>query len=296
MNSKVKQREGFGFYQLDPVPKEAALAEFYESQYYHLIRAGGRAPHLRKKMEGGEVARREQAWLNDVSFRDLVDLLGRQIAPGARVLDIGAGMGDFVAYLCERGFDAEGIEPAREPSAAARESGLAVHTADLASWSADPGKLGSYAAVTMINVLEHVPDPVTVVEQARSLLAADGVLMVRVPNDFTEIQEAARAALDKDAWWVFSPDHINYFSVTSLHEFLAAKGFSVVEEMGDFPMELFLLMGEDYIGNTELGAAVHAKRCRLEQAMPAALRQKMYAALASVGIGRNIATFARRTD
>jgi len=291
---KIKEVENHGFLQLDPVPQTEELSRFYESQYYHLIRNGGRAPHIGRLLEGGEVAEQERRWLREVMFRDIAETLAGLVAAGGAVLDIGAGTGDLVAFLGECGYQAEGIEPAKEPSESAREFGLAIHTADLASWSGDLSNHQRYDAVVMINVLEHVPVPQAVVEQAVRLLRPGGVLVIRVPNDFSEIQSAAQKALDKDAWWVFAPDHINYFGVNSLRSFLESFGLSVESEMTDFPMEMFLLMGDDYISEPTLGPALHLKRCRMELAMPSSLRRKLYTALASVGVGRNVTTFARK--
>ncbi len=291
---KVKLIEKYGFQQLDPVPRSDELSRFYESQYYHLIRSGGRAPHIRKMLEGGDVAQKEREWLRNVMFRDIAETLANLIPAGATVLDIGAGTGDFVAFMAECGYHAEGIEPATEPSESAREIGLTIHTTDLASWADDKNNHERYDAVVMVNVLEHVPDPEAVVEQSTKLLRPGGVLIIRVPNDFTEIQEAAQKKLNKDAWWVFAPDHINYFSVESLRRFLEAFSLDVEAEMTDFPMEMFLLMGDDYIGDSKLGPLVHQKRCSMELAMSSDLRRKLYSALASVGIGRNITTFARK--
>lgn len=291
---KVKVIEKYGYRQLDPVPRSDELSKFYESQYYHLIRNGGRAPHIRKMLEGGDVAHREREWLRSVMFRDIAETLASLIFEGANVLDIGAGTGDFVAFMAECGYRAEGIEPATEPSESAREIGLAIHTADLASWAGDQNNYERYDAVVMVNVLEHVPDPESVVEQSMKLLRPGGVLVIRVPNDFTEIQKATQEKLNKDVWWVFAPDHINYFSVESLRRFLGAFNLDVEVEMTDFPMEMFLLMGDDYIGDSKLGSVVHQKRCNLELAMSSDFRRKLYTALASVGIGRNITTFARK--
>ena len=52
-----------------------------------------------------------------------------------------------------------------------------------------------FDGITLINVLEHVPHPVEVVETCRGMLGSAGVLVVRVPNDFTEMQAAAHAKL-----------------------------------------------------------------------------------------------------
>jgi SAM-dependent methyltransferase len=292
--SAVSKEPRSGYYRLDPIPSDKELTSFYESRYYDLIRKGGRAPELGRLSEGGAPARRESEWLRDGMYRDIAETL-KEIAPGkSRVLDIGAGMGAFVRFMRDEGFDAAGIEPAKEPSEAARKQGLPIHTATLSSWVSDPGNAGTADIVVMLNVLEHIPNPEAMLAQTRTVLSSGGLVVIRVPNDFTEIQDAARKALGKEPWWICAPDHINYFSVESLRTFLGNCGMEPVFSITDFPMEFFLLMGDDYAGNPAVGASVHEKRVKFELALPSALRRKLYGALASAGIGRNVMTFARK--
>ena len=292
--SATKRHPRFDFHQLDPLPTSDELSSFYESQYYHLIRQGGRAPELRRMMEGGESARSELEWLRNTTYLDVADTL-RSLSPsGNRVLDIGAGTGDFVSFLVERGFAAEGIEPALLPSEAARERGLNIATADLATWAADGAHEARYDAVVALNVLEHVPDPESFVDRCLKLLRPGGILALKVPNDFSEIQAAAQQKLQTDPWWVCVPDHVNYFNIASLRKFLESFGLDIVGQVTDFPMELFLLFGDDYTSNPEVGKQMHRKRQQLETALPADLRRRLYAAFASVGMGRAVTAFARK--
>ena len=68
----------------------------------------------------------------------------------------------------------------------------------------------------------------------------------------------------------------------------------MVHEQGDFPMELFLLMGDDYVNTPKQGESCHRRRVQFEQAVPGGLRRRLYAALAREGVGRNCLTFAER--
>ena len=283
-----------GFRRLDPLPAADELAAFYESRYYDLIRRGGRAPEIGRLLAGGETAAREREWLAATLYADLVDGLETHGAGGGRVLDIGAGTGDLVAHLQSAGLRASGIEPSQDASRLARERWLDVAAATVEQWAADPAHRGAYAGAVLINVLEHVPQPQALLATIGTLLAPGGVLCVRVPNDFSDWQAAAAAACGHDGWWVAAPDHIHYFSHDSLARTLAACGFEPVQLTTDFPMEFFLLMGEDYVADPALGPGLHERRRRFELALPAALRRRLYAAFASVGAGRNTLAFAVR--
>ncbi|HEX3135950.1 MAG TPA: class I SAM-dependent methyltransferase, partial [Planctomycetota bacterium] len=152
-----------------------------------------------------------------------------------------------------------------------------------------------FGATVMLNVLEHVRDPEAFLAHALRLLQPDGLLVIRVPNDFTPFQEAAwKATGERRRWWIARPDHINYFDFASLRSLLSALGCEVVAESSDFPMELFLLLGMDYANEPALGARCHEMRVRCEMALPPELRRRIYAALASAGVARNCMIAARR--
>lgn len=285
-----------GYKRLDPIPADGALGAFYESQYYDLIRRGGRAPEIRRLMAGGAEAASERGWLTATQYEDIRFLIERY-APGRRVLDVGCGIGDLLAFLKEQRFDPTGIEPSAEASAAARKRGLKVQTAVLEDFvrehEAAAGAPG-YDAVILASVLEHVPDPMRVLALAHRLLREGGCLVVHVPNDFSEMQAAAHRQRGGAPWWVAAPDHINYFNFHSLGVCFEKSGYAVVHTQGDFPMELFLLMGESYIGDPELGRACHQKRVRFEMALEPDFRRRIYQALAAVGVGRAITMVGRK--
>lgn len=292
-NHKIVVDPTFGHRRLDPMPSDAALGAFYESQYYHLIRAGGRAPELERLMSGGPDAEAERAWLEHTLYGDVAETL-RERAPGTRVLDVGCGTGDLVASLNAAHFEAEGIEPSEDAATRGRERGLPIHTASLADFAQRDDARGSFDAVTLLNVLEHVPDPSGVLAAVHDLLSPNGVVCIRVPNDFSRIQRAAEHVLDKAPWWVAVPDHVNYFDHDSLLAFLDGHGFEPLQLEGDFPMEFFLLLGRDYVGEREVGAECHARRVELETKLSRDDRRALYRSLARGGLGRNSMVFARR--
>jgi SAM-dependent methyltransferase len=88
-------------------------------------------------------------------------------APPGPVLDVGAGGGTLVAALRRRGREATGLERGAGP--------------DLAELSRDRGA-GGWAAIVFWHSLEHLPEPAAALEHAAALLAADGVIVIAVPN------------------------------------------------------------------------------------------------------------------
>ena len=202
-----------------------------------------------------------------------------------------AELGDLISYLKENYFEPIGVEPSIEAVKIAQSIFLKVYNCTLEGLNQFIES--RFDAIVMINVLEHVPNPVQFIETAKRYMNPEGVLCVRVPNDFSELQDAASAALQKPPWWVASPGHINYFNVESLHDFFLRLGFEIVHFQSDFPMELFLLMGDDYIDNPTVGSNCHKKRVKFELSIPAHLRRKIYVSLGKAGVGRDNLIFGK---
>ena len=269
-----------GWAHLDPIPDEAELALMYERTYYQEHNPGW----LDKD-------RAEQAYW-DLEHADKLDDWERLLGPGPqRLLDVGCSGGLLLEYAVARGWHAEGIEPSTEAVEEVRAHGLTVHEglyqdSDLAA--------GSFDVVHSKLVGEHLPAPRAFLAWVARILRPGGIVCVHVPNDFNALQLAARDALGKEDWWVAPPFHINYFGFESLERLLAASDFQPVGRDTTFPVEWFLLMGEDYVGDGELGAYVHKRRMTLETRLEAlGMRRSLHAHLAAEGTGREAIVHAR---
>lgn len=289
----IVRNEFWGYSHVDPLPSDAELGEFYANQYYELIAKGGRAPELRRLQGGGQAAEEEREWLACTLWSDI-----RHIAEGLlesqngkTILDVGCGPGHFAVFMRESGWSAAGVEVSVEARRDLREQGIEAYGS---LTDVPPVMEGSFSLVTLINVLEHVRKPFEMVSAVRPLMAEDSLLVIRVPNDFSETQECAQKRIEKDPWWIAVPDHVNYFNFQSLQTFLAKLDFEVVHMTTDFPMEIFLLMGDDYTSDSTVGAACHARRKALEMGLSQDLRRRLYCCFAQQGIGRNCLCFARK--
>jgi SAM-dependent methyltransferase len=284
----------YGYRRLEPLPTGSEFERFYQSEYYDLLRKGGRAPDLRRLLAGGEEAERERAWLRETLYTDIGWAL-RCHGSGERVLDVGCGQGEFLQWLEDQGFEPHGLEPAEDAAELARERGLDARTGTLEDLFREIER-PTFHVVVLLQVLEHVPDPTEMLRGIHGLLEPGGLLYVRAPNDFNPLQEAAQRKLGKDPWWIAVPDHVNYFDIASLCELIRRLGFEPVDIQADFPMELFLLMGLDYVDDPEIGAACHARRVEAERSMPAEVRRDLFRSFATAGIGRNAQVLARKVD
>jgi len=276
-----------GFRHVLPLPDPETLERIYRHEYY--------SEEKPLYLERHEADREWWQLVHDERLERFEALLPRA---GRRVLDVGCGPGLFLAQARRRGWNALGIEPSRQAAAHCQAQGLDVVNDFLSSASA--AMLGQFDAVHLSEVLEHIPDPAGMLGLIHGLLQPGGVLCVVVPNDYSPFQKALRQVEGFDPWWVVPPHHLNYFERASLARLLERSGFEVLAAEATFPIDLFLLMGENYVGNDELGRQCHARRKRLELTLEKAglrtLKQNLYAALAEQGIGRELVLFARRRE
>jgi SAM-dependent methyltransferase len=219
----------------------------------------------------------------------------RQYAPGRHVLDAGCGSGDLVAFLAANGFDAIGFDPSKDAVRHGEVRGLRIEQATISGYAERyVDRRGDLDAISLMGVLDCVPEAPAALRDLEGCLKPGGVLYIWVGNQFNLLQTAARDALRLDPWWVVVPDHLNYFDRESLLKLLDDVGFDVLDVMSDFPMEMFLLMGDNYRADPAVGAACHARRVAFEMGLPAEQRRKLYRGFAAQGIGRCIHVVARK--
>jgi len=107
-----------------------------------------------------------------------IDLLER-VVPRGRLLDIGCSVGHFLELARARGWSVEGVELNARAVAHARSLGLPVRDTAL---TADAYPPGGFAAVTLWEVLDDLPDPDALMTTVTRLLQPGGALLVLVPN------------------------------------------------------------------------------------------------------------------
>jgi SAM-dependent methyltransferase len=221
--------------------------------------------------------------------------------PDARtIFDIGFGFAQALLYFKDKGFDVSGIEPSTEGVQYAKEHGLSnVYGAGIEDF--DVVGTNRYDVVMLLNVLEHLRYPAETIKEIKNkLMTKDGLLIIEVPNEFNDFQMVANDEYNLNDWWICPPNHINYFSASSLENLLEKSGFTIVKKEASFPLELFMLMGDVYVGNDNLGKECHNKRVLFESLMRKHNKSDkladFYSRLAELDLGRQIILYARPTN
>ena len=124
--------------------------------------------------EVGETEERKFA----TSLRDLQQLARPPVRPSARLIDIGTGNGAFLLFAKARGFqDLSGHDIPGEDTAELTRSGISVYQ-DF-DYAAIPSS--SFDVATLLDVMEHVPDPHQVARAAYRILKPGGVIYFHAP-------------------------------------------------------------------------------------------------------------------
>jgi SAM-dependent methyltransferase len=279
--------EACGFRHIDPLFTDEELKKFYDGEFYEKER-----PDYFDRME----ADKEWWMLRYHHYYGLLEAHGPKSEPNRRrILDIGSGPGYFLEAGRERGWQVLGFEPSRIAADYTSARGLAVVN-DFFS-AANAKEHGLFDAISLSMVLEHVRDPIGLIEEARSLLVPGGLLLLISPNDFNPLQMTLWKKLGFQPWWVNPRHHLNYFDTGSARRFMAARRFDVLHLETSYPLENFLLAGRNYVGNPALGRECHNERKTFESALfrhDKPRLQALAASWAAQGIGREFIILGRK--
>lgn len=269
-----------------PIPGPAELEELYEEKFYSKER-----PKYFKETE------EDLDWWN-INYQTYYQLF-EKYCPGrkGKVLDIGSGPGYFLKYGKEIGWDVLGFEPSQQAYQYSTKLGLNIVNDFFNAEKAQ--KYGKFDVVYMNAVIEHLADPIGLIKDVKKVLKPDGLICIIAPNDYNPLQNILKNNLRYDPWWVAPPQHLNFFDFKSIKKLLERLDFEIVESTTSFPMEFFLLSGDNYVGNDELGRKCHQKRKIFEANMykygPDYLKL-LYKFLADHNLGRDFVIIARNKD
>lgn len=219
------------------------------------------------------------------------------------LFEVGVGEGFFLSYFIRKGWAGRGIDFTDAGLMAffpEHRQALTLGDAfDLLEEETAGGR--RYDLVACNNVLEHVIDPERLLTNLHRITAPDGLCRIAVPNDGSWLQhEAVRRGLAEDRFWVCPPEHLSYFTPPTLSRLLDRCGWTVVEMLGEFPVDLFLLNPDScYTRDPSRGRNCHFSRVAFEMGL---WRQSLDALLAfrrgcaQAGVGRNLVAYVRAKE
>ncbi len=202
---------------IDPAPAPEDLGRYYRNYYTHEAASGespaaadtckARARRAALAVSGIERGRRN---------RDLMYLY--DLRPG-RLLDVGCGRGTQLASFRVRGWQVQGQElDPRAADQARRVHGIPVHVGPLRT---APFADGSFDAIVMNHVVEHLVEPVADLGACRRFLKPGGRIVVVTPN----IESLGHRRFGVRWWGLDPPRHLHVFSARALAAAARRAGF-----------------------------------------------------------------------
>jgi 2-polyprenyl-3-methyl-5-hydroxy-6-metoxy-1,4-benzoquinol methylase len=203
---------GCGLRYLYPMPSADAVRAVYSNDYFRS------ASPVARGYDDYEADR--ENWR--ATFRDRLRYLPS--APGnGRLLDVGAAAGFFVEQARIAGWNAEGLEPNRwAVEYACDRLGLPVRLGSLDEVQYPDA---TFAAVTLWEVIEHVPSPRAFIREIARILQPGGLLALSTPD-----AGSAVAKLSGRRWlgWKKVPEHLFFFDRATLRRLLEDEGFEIL--------------------------------------------------------------------
>jgi SAM-dependent methyltransferase len=196
---------------IDPLPADR-LSEIYPPTYYSFTTGGADDPSF---------VFRVKEWLDLRSYRDVLTHLGTS-AP--RILDVGGGTGEVSALMVrqDRGTSGLVVDPDDRSVAAARARGLEGFAGTIEEFETDE----RFDLVLMLNLIEHVADPVGVMRKAAGLLSPGGLIWLQTPN-FRSLD--GRIFRHRNWAGYHCPRHWVIFGESGLRNAVSRAGLEVVQ-------------------------------------------------------------------
>lgn len=280
----------YGFLQVSPTPSSEEITAFYAEEFYSDDYKNFNDSSLEVQVNDREFY--EGTW-NDMAIH-ISEILDKPLS-GLDMLDVGCGWAQALLFFADKGVNCYGFDPAPEAIDYGLSKGLNVKHAGMDSMDVFGNK--RFDVVMLNNVLEHLADPVQVMKEIhQKVLVPGGIIIIDVPNEFNNFQTAGRDTHNLDNWWIVPPCHLNYFSRETLGNLLKGCNFELVLAEASFPLEMFLLFGDNYVEDGTLGKKCHQKRVAFETNLRKLGHEKtlreFYQALAKLNLGRQVKVYA----
>lgn len=189
-----------------PQPSLEKLPSYYESNDY-ISHTDGKKTLFEKMYQ----------FVKGIALKNKLKLINSQSQKG-KILDIGAGVGDFLMTAKNYGWEIIGIEPSEKAKNIAIKKGV--------SFVNDVKEIESHSldVITMWHVLEHVPNLEEQIAELKRMIKPNGTIIIAVPN-FNSFD----ANYYGKYWAAFDvPIHLWHFSKTAIQKLFTKQQLELV--------------------------------------------------------------------
>jgi 2-polyprenyl-3-methyl-5-hydroxy-6-metoxy-1,4-benzoquinol methylase len=201
---------------VNPMPTDAQLTEHYQNPAY-----------FEGEQDQGYRSYEDMHRALLPHFRRRLQKLSTRHPGQGSLLDFGCADGYFLQQAQAANWKIHGVELSADMAAKASKS-LGITIAQ----SLESAPAHDLDAITLWEVIEHVPRPIEQIAEFRKRLKPGGVLMFSTPN--TGHWQAVRK---HDAWVSYRPpSHVQYFTAASAEDLLRRAGFTQIEVTRTMPL------------------------------------------------------------
>ncbi len=190
-----------------PQPSLEKLPSYYESKDY-ISHTDGKKTLFEKMYQ----------FVKGIALKNKLKLINSQSQKG-KILDIGAGVGDFLMTAKNDGWEIIGIEPSEKAKGIAIKKGV--------SFVNDVKEIESHSldVITMWHVLEHVPNLEEQITELKRMIKPNGTIIIAVPN-FNSFD----ANYYGQYWAAYDvPIHLWHFSKTAIQKLFVKERLELVD-------------------------------------------------------------------
>lgn len=293
---KLKHGEYFlykhelGYYEISNKPTEEELDNFYSNLLYQ-------DPEKSTSSYSINYSNDEVEYIENKS-RKIYNVV--KDSPTKKLLDVGCGEGYVSRYFLDLQYEVKCLDYS--------SYGVETHNSSVLEYfiKGDVFKnldtiianREKYGIVILNNVIEHVLDPIKILNKIKVLLDKDGILVITAPNDFSNLQSyLLKNEHISEMNWVAPPMHLSYFTLTSLSNLVKYCGYSIYNYYAEYPIDFDLLVNHtNYVNNKDIGKDSHLKRLRVDNflcSQSISNTNKYYKCLADLNAGRDIVMFVK---
>jgi 2-polyprenyl-3-methyl-5-hydroxy-6-metoxy-1,4-benzoquinol methylase len=192
----------------NPQPSQESLDKYYDDPNY-ISHTDGNKSMFEKMYQT----------VKNIALRNKLKIINSVSENKGKILDIGAGAGDFLAFVKNNGWESIGVEPSQKAKSIAESKGVSFvnTTNELENHSFD--------VITMWHVLEHVPDLEIQILELKRLLKPNGTLIVAVPNF-----KSFDANYYGKYWAAYDvPIHFWHFSKTAIKQLFSNHNIALID-------------------------------------------------------------------
>ncbi len=155
-----------------------------------------------------------------------------------RLLDIGSNMGFFLRKAASAGYQVEGVEPSPSLAKIAHEEfNLKITNA---YFREDDFAAGSFDIITLIDVFEHVTNPIQLLQTIYPVLKDDGILCIKVPNgNYNKFKLSLARLMNREQQHeLFNAyEHVGHYTQKTMKKMVEKAGFQLKKTIVPLPVD-----------------------------------------------------------